>query len=101
MSTRTRRTSSFALAATLTRGTSGTVTLVGISAAAMAAAAAVPTEDLAARAMIGDTGAHAPGAPLGAAVAADNGRAGLLAHAAALVVSAVYGERVSGPARSL
>ena len=55
-----------------------------LSAAAMGAAAAVLPDDLGERAMIGDTGAHALGAALGAAVVAGNGRAGLVAHAAAL-----------------
>lgn len=51
--------------------------------------------------MIGDTGAHALGAALGAAAVAGNGRAGLVAHAAAVVAAAVYGDRVSEVARSL
>lgn len=58
-----------------------------LSAAAMGAAAAVFPDDLGERAMIGDTGAHALGAALGSAIVAGNGRAGLLAHAAALVAA--------------
>lgn len=66
-----------------------------LSAAAMGAAAAVFPDDLGERAMIGDTGAHALGAALGSAIVAGNGRAGLLAHAAALVAATVYGDKVS------
>ncbi len=66
-----------------------------LAATATGAAAAVLPDDLGERAMIGDTGAHALGAALGAAVVAGNGRAGLAAHAAALVAAAVYGDRVS------
>ncbi|MET9830021.1 hypothetical protein ABZ078_12010 [Streptomyces sp. NPDC006385] len=73
----------------------------GIAATAMGAAAAVLPDDLGERAMIGDTGAHALGAALGAAVVAGSGRAGLVAHAAALVAAAVYGDRVSEAARTL
>jgi UDP-N-acetylmuramyl pentapeptide phosphotransferase/UDP-N-acetylglucosamine-1-phosphate transferase len=51
--------------------------------------------------MIGDTGAHALGAALGTAVVLGNGRAGLAAHAAALVVATVRGKRVSEIARTL
>ncbi|MGC9437318.1 hypothetical protein [Streptomyces sp. WG5] len=69
--------------------------------AAMGAAAAVPLDDLAERTMLGDTGAHALGAALGVAVAAGNGRAGLAAHAVALVAAASCGEKVSEAARSL
>ncbi|MFF3310239.1 hypothetical protein [Streptomyces sp. NPDC002952] len=72
----------------------------GLSAAAVGAAAAVLPDDLGERAMIGDTGAHALGAALGSAVAAGNGRAGLAAHAAALVAAAAFGERVSARART-
>ncbi|GGN89742.1 hypothetical protein GCM10011579_084920 [Streptomyces albiflavescens] len=72
-----------------------------LSAAAMGAAAAVLPDDLGERAMIGDTGAHALGAALGTAIAAGNGRAGLIAHAAALVAAAAYGEKASDAARSL
>ncbi|WP_217242294.1 hypothetical protein [Streptomyces sp. AC555_RSS877] len=72
-----------------------------LSAAAVGAAVAVLPDDLGERAMIGDTGAHALGAALGAAVVAGNGRAGLLAHAAAVVAAAVYGDRVSEVARSV
>jgi UDP-N-acetylmuramyl pentapeptide phosphotransferase/UDP-N-acetylglucosamine-1-phosphate transferase len=50
--------------------------------------------------MLGDTGAHALGAALGTAVVAGNTRAGLLAHAAALVAAAVYGEKVTEAARA-
>jgi hypothetical protein len=78
-----------------------------LSAAAMGAAAAVLSDDLGKRVMIGDTGAHALGATLGAAVAAargtaasGGGRAGLLAHAVVLVAAAAYGEKVSRAARS-
>ncbi|MFJ5031656.1 hypothetical protein ACIQB5_26845 [Streptomyces sp. NPDC088560] len=72
-----------------------------LSAAAMGAAAAVLPEDLGERAMLGDTGAHALGATLGAAIAAGNRRAGLLAHAIAVVAAAAYGDRVTAAAGSL
>ncbi|GGY75255.1 hypothetical protein GCM10010300_18560 [Streptomyces olivaceoviridis] len=50
---------------------------------------------------LGDTGARALGAALGAAVVAGNRRVGLLAHAVALVAAARYGDRISAwvPAR--
>ncbi|MFI2201011.1 hypothetical protein ACH47Z_09605 [Streptomyces sp. NPDC020192] len=73
----------------------------GLSAAAMGGAAAVLPDDLGERGMLGDTGAHALGAALGAAVVAGNRRAGLFAHAVALVAAAAYGDRVTGWARSL
>lgn len=66
-----------------------------LAAAPMGAAAAVLTEDLGERTMIGDAGAHALGAALGTAIAAGNGRTGLALHAAALVVAAAYGGEVS------
>ncbi|MFI6351506.1 hypothetical protein ACIBJF_02330 [Streptomyces sp. NPDC050743] len=72
-----------------------------LSAVAMGGAAAVLPDDLGERVMIGDTGAHALGAALGAAVVAGNRRAGLLVHAAAVVAAAVYGDRVSAWARAL
>ncbi|WP_251092780.1 hypothetical protein [Streptomyces sp. Caat 7-52] len=71
-----------------------------LAAVAVGGAAAVLREDLGERAMIGDTGAHALGAALGAAVAAGNRRAGLLAHAVAVVAAAVHGDRVTAWARS-
>ncbi|MFE5188402.1 hypothetical protein [Streptomyces sp. NPDC056628] len=69
-----------------------------IAAAAMGAVAPVLADDLAERTMIGDTGAHALGAALGAAVVAGNGRTGLAVHAAAVVAAAVYGDTVSAVA---
>ncbi|GAA3025278.1 hypothetical protein [Streptomyces glomeratus] len=83
-----------------------------LCAAVAGAAAAVLPEDLGERAMLGDTGAHALGAALGAAVAVawgsprrtgggrGGGRAGLLAHAAAFVAAAAWGEKVSEAART-
>ncbi|GGU68900.1 hypothetical protein GCM10010259_68480 [Streptomyces daghestanicus] len=73
----------------------------GLSAAATGAAGAVPPDDVRERAMLGDTGAHALGAALGTAIALGNGRAGLVAHAVAVVTAAAHGERVSAWARSL
>ncbi|MGW5097694.1 hypothetical protein ACWEQ1_25370 [Streptomyces nodosus] len=70
------------------------------AAATMGAAAAVLPDDLGERAMLGDTGAHALGAALGAAVVAGNGRAGLAAHAVALVAAAACGGKVSAAAES-
>ncbi|MEU2715128.1 hypothetical protein [Streptomyces sp. NPDC007205] len=72
-----------------------------LAAAAAGAAAAVLPGDLGERTMIGDTGAHALGAALGAAVVAGNQRPGLLAHAVAVVAATVYGDRVSAWARAL
>ncbi|MEU7426708.1 hypothetical protein [Streptomyces sp. NPDC040750] len=71
-----------------------------LTAAALGVAVAVLPDDLGERVMIGDTGAHALGAALGAAVVAGNRRAGLLAHAVAVVVAARHGDRVSAWARS-
>ncbi|MEU6680706.1 hypothetical protein [Streptomyces sp. NPDC046925] len=64
-----------------------------LAAASVGAAGAVLPEDVGERAMIGDAGAHALGAALGAAVVAGNGRVGLVAHAGAVVGAAVCGER--------
>ncbi|MEV8021032.1 hypothetical protein AB0O76_32805 [Streptomyces sp. NPDC086554] len=77
----------------LRKGTAGV-----LAAASMGAAAAVLPDDLGERAMIGDAGAHALGAALGAAIVAGNGRAGLAAHAAGLVAATAYGEKVSAAA---
>ncbi|MFG2887422.1 hypothetical protein ACGFYV_34955 [Streptomyces sp. NPDC048297] len=71
-----------------------------LAAVAAGGAAAVLPDDLGERAMLGDAGAHALGAALGGAVVACNQRAGLLAHAVAVVAAAVYGDRVSAWARA-
>ncbi|MHC0430489.1 hypothetical protein ACX6XY_09905 [Streptomyces sp. O3] len=63
-----------------------------LAAAPMGAVAAVLADDLGERTMLGDAGAHAVGAGLGAAVVAGNGRAGLVVHAAGVVAAAVYGD---------
>ncbi|WP_052867603.1 hypothetical protein [Streptomyces niger] len=68
----------------------------GVPAAApVGAAAALLADDLGERTMLGDAGAHALGAALGLAIAATNGRPGLLAHAAALTAAAASGDGVS------
>ncbi|BDH04531.1 hypothetical protein [Streptomyces seoulensis] len=72
-----------------------------LAAVAAGGAAAVLPEDLGERAMLGDTGAHALGAALGAAAALANRRAGLVVHAAAVVAATVYGDRVTAWARDL
>ncbi|MFJ5726354.1 hypothetical protein [Streptomyces sp. NPDC093149] len=72
-----------------------------LAAAPMGAAAALVTDDLGERTMIGDTGAHALGAALGVAVVAGRGRAGLVAHTLGLVVATVHGDRVSRLVRRL
>lgn len=64
-----------------------------LAAAPLGAAAAILGDDVGERTMLGDAGAHALGAALGAAVAAANGRTGLLLHATALVAVATAGER--------
>ncbi|MFG5720144.1 hypothetical protein [Streptomyces murinus] len=72
-----------------------------LAAVAAGGAAAVLREDVSERTMLGDTGAHALGAALGAAVVAGGGRAGLLAGAVAVVAAAGYGDRVTRWARAL
>ncbi|MEU4498039.1 hypothetical protein AB0F96_32580, partial [Streptomyces sp. NPDC023998] len=74
----------------LRRGSAG-----ALAAAPIGAAAAIVTEDLGERTMLGDTGAHALGAALGTAIVAGNGRAGLALHAAALIAAVAYGDEVS------
>ncbi|WP_336111036.1 hypothetical protein [Streptomyces sp. PTD9-10] len=72
-----------------------------LTAAALGGAAAVLPDDLGEHVMIGDAGAHALGAALGAAVVVCNRSAGLLAHAVAVVAAAAYGDRVSAGVRAL
>ncbi|MFJ2819308.1 hypothetical protein [Streptomyces sp. NPDC087294] len=72
-----------------------------LAAGAMGAAAVVLPEDVGERAMLGDVGAHALGAAVGAAIVAGNGTAGLVAHAVGVVGAAVCGERVSELARGV
>jgi UDP-N-acetylmuramyl pentapeptide phosphotransferase/UDP-N-acetylglucosamine-1-phosphate transferase len=74
----------------LRRGPAG-----ALAAAPVAAAAAVLADDVGERTMLGDAGAHALGAAIGVAVAAGNGRGGLVAHAAVLVALAAVGDKVS------
>jgi UDP-N-acetylmuramyl pentapeptide phosphotransferase/UDP-N-acetylglucosamine-1-phosphate transferase len=66
-----------------------------LAAAPFGAAAAVLGDDLGERTMLGDAGAHALGAALGAAVVAANGRLGLTLHAVAVVAMATAGDRAS------
>ncbi|MET7488853.1 hypothetical protein [Streptomyces sp. NPDC005538] len=72
-----------------------------LAAVALGAAGAVLPDDFGESTMLGDAGAHALGAALGAAVVVGNGRAGLVAHAAAVVAAAVYGDKVSDLARAV
>ncbi|MFD7613589.1 hypothetical protein [Streptomyces sp. NPDC059828] len=71
-----------------------------LAAAPMGAVSAVAGDDLGESTMLGDAGAHALGAAVGAAIAAGNGRAGLALHAAGLVAAAAYGDRITELARS-
>ncbi|MFE7776637.1 hypothetical protein ACFU5O_22670 [Streptomyces sp. NPDC057445] len=71
-----------------------------LAAAPVGAAAAVVVDDLGESTMLGDAGAHALGAAVGAAIAAGNGRVGLAAHAAGLFAAAAYGDRITELARS-
>ncbi len=84
-----------AVFAVLAAGAPGVLRGAPLAAAPMGAAAAVLADDVAERAMLGDMGAHALGAALGAAVAARQGRRGLVVSAAALVAAAAGGDAVS------
>jgi UDP-N-acetylmuramyl pentapeptide phosphotransferase/UDP-N-acetylglucosamine-1-phosphate transferase len=66
-----------------------------LACAPLGAAAAVLGDDLSERTMLGDAGAHALGAALGAAVALTDGRTGLLLHTAVVVALAAAGDRIS------
>lgn len=68
-------------------------------AAPVGAAAAVLGDDLSERTMLGDAGAHALGAALGAAIVMANGRAGLLLHATVLIAMTAAGDRISSDER--
>lgn len=70
-----------------------------LAAAPVGAAAAVLGDDLSERTMLGDGGAHALGAALGAAIVVANGRTGLLLHAAALIALTAAGDRISSHER--
>ncbi|MBD0740202.1 hypothetical protein BGM09_12465 [Streptomyces sp. CBMA29] len=70
-----------------------------LAAAPVGAAAAVLGDDLSERTMLGDGGAHALGAALGAAIVVANGRTGLLLHAAALIAMTAAGDRISSHER--
>jgi UDP-N-acetylmuramyl pentapeptide phosphotransferase/UDP-N-acetylglucosamine-1-phosphate transferase len=70
-----------------------------LAAGPVGAAAAVLGDDRGERARLGDAGAHALGAVLGAAFAAANGRIGLLLHATAVVAVTAAGDRVSAGVR--
>jgi UDP-N-acetylmuramyl pentapeptide phosphotransferase/UDP-N-acetylglucosamine-1-phosphate transferase len=70
-----------------------------LAAAPVGAAAAVLGDDLSERTMLGDGGAHALGAALGAAIVVANGRTGLLLHAAALIAMTVAGDRIAAHER--
>ncbi|WP_051950771.1 hypothetical protein [Actinacidiphila yeochonensis] len=65
-----------------------------LASAPVGAAAAVLGDDLDERTMLGDAGAHALGAALGAALALADRRPALLLHAATVVAFAVAGDRV-------
>jgi len=66
-----------------------------LAAGSVGAAAALLSEDLAEKAMLGDAGANALGAALGVASAAGAGRGGLLLRAAAIVGLTLASEKVS------
>ncbi|WP_338675701.1 hypothetical protein V1460_24100 [Streptomyces sp. SCSIO 30461] len=71
-----------------------------LAAAPMGAVSAVAGDELGESTMLGDAGAHALGAAVGAAIAAGSGRAGLAVHAAGLIAAAVYGDRITELASS-
>jgi hypothetical protein len=64
-----------------------------LASAPLGAAAAVLGDDLNERTMLGDAGAHALGAALGAAVAHADGRVALVLHSAMVVALAAAGDR--------
>jgi hypothetical protein len=83
-------TAAFATPGVLRRGPGAAFATVPLG-----AAAAIAADDLGERSTLGEAGAYALGAALGAAVVAGNGRVGLAAHALGVAAGTAYGEWVA------